>query len=104
MRNDPRGECAGRGRFGDGLEPHYLSGSGPTRQVPRTVPLTADPAFRRHVERIHALGPRPLGEMLAELAARPGCASAVVAGLDPAMLHQLGGDRWLTLPLREVLR
>lgn len=71
-----------------------------------------DPQFRRAITRIHALGPRPLGELIAELhdrAARGGCSTLAItaamtryATIDPIALYRLDGDRWPTLPLHGV--
>lgn len=66
---------------------------------------------RRHVvDRVHALGPRALGELLAELARRhPEIAediddrlAAYADRLTPEMLRATGGDRWPASPLRAV--
>ena len=54
----------------------------------------------RLIERVHALGPRPLAEMLAEIAVATGQHVRVVdlveeyAQLDPAVLRFLGGDKF----------
>ena len=67
------------------------------------------PRLERMVERVHALGPRPLGEMLAEIAHRTGQHVRVVdlveeyAQLDPDLLRFLGGDSFAPMPL-EVVR
>ncbi len=55
----------------------------------------AEPTFRRTVERVHALGPRALGELLIELEADPDTL-ARYARLTPTMLHATGGNRWPT--------
>lgn len=47
----------------------------------RPAPL-ADPCFRRLVARFHALGPRPLAELLAELAAERLLRSEIEARLE----------------------
>ncbi len=58
--------------------------------------------FRERVRRVHALGPRPLGEFLAEvLATCPACRGLVLerldryAGLDPDLVRFFGGADWL---------
>lgn len=54
-----------------------------------------DPRFRRVVERIHTLGPRPLGELLIEVKAdRDTLERYAVLSIDT--LTALGGDRWPT--------
>ena len=60
------------------------------------------------VERVHALGVRPLAELLAEIATVTGQHVRVVdlveeyAQLDPAVLRFLGGDRFPPMPLGVV--
>ena len=60
----------------------------------------AGPRFQRIIERVHALGPRPLAEMIAEIAAVTGQHVLVVdlveeyAQLDRAVLRFLGADRF----------
>jgi Ser/Thr protein kinase RdoA (MazF antagonist) len=59
-----------------------------------------DARFRRDVERLHRLGPRPLAEMLAELAARRLLRTEIdalvarYARLDGAALDAAGGRGW----------
>ncbi len=65
-------------------------------------------AIEHLVARVHALGPRPLGEMLAEIAHRTGQHVRVVdlveeyAQLDPDLLRFLGGDSFAPMPLGVV--
>ena len=54
----------------------------------------ADPTFRR-TERVHALGPRAVGEPSIELEADPHTLDRR-ARSTPAMLHATGGNRWPT--------
>ena len=63
---------------------------------------TPNRRFREDVRRVHALGPRPVGEILAEvLATCPGCRGLVLerldryAGLDPDLVRFFGGADWL---------
>ena len=61
----------------------------------------ASARFERMVERVHALGVRPLAEMLAEIAAATGRPDIVAdrieayARLDVDFLRFLGGDKFL---------
>jgi hypothetical protein len=58
-----------------------------------------DVRFARRVQRLHALGPRPLFEMLCELGARRLLRQPIeelvdkYSGNDPEMLAATGGDR-----------
>ncbi len=58
------------------------------------------PRFERMIERLHRLGPRVFGELLAEIAAAAGQHVRVVdlveeyAALDPAVLRAVGGDKF----------
>lgn len=61
----------------------------------------ADPAFRRAVERLHALGVRPLAELLIEIDADPDVV-ARYARLDPTIIRALGADRWPPAPIHEI--
>ena len=64
--------------------------------------------FQRKVERVHALGPRVLGEMLAELGAERSIMTLInrkldiYGELDPEALEVTGADRFWQPPLREV--
>ena len=66
------------------------------------------PRLERMVERVHALGPRPLGELLAEIATATGEPGLIAdrlqayAGLDPEVIRALGGDRFAPMPLGVV--
>jgi hypothetical protein len=76
----------------------------------RLLEQLADLRFRRAVERLHQLGPRPLYEMLVELGASRLIRSEIerqverYAALDLDILRQLGGDRFPPLPLHCVGR
>jgi hypothetical protein len=64
-----------------------------------TLPIDlADVRLRRHVERLHRLGPRATYELLAEIGREHLLRvdieqrAARYAGLDPKVLRALGGD------------
>jgi hypothetical protein len=67
-----------------------------------------DQRFQRNVERVCALGPRPVGEMLEELGRRYLIRTAIdevvqaYAALDPAIVSLVGGDRFAPRPLLVV--
>lgn len=72
-------------------------------------PLRLDPRFRRLTDQLrHQLGPRPLGELLPELARDHGITDAVlakleeVAKLDPAAIARLRAHHWPPLPPHEA--
>ena len=62
----------------------------------------------RLIERVHALGPRPLGELLAEIATATGEPGLIAdrlqayAGLDADIVRALGGDRFPPTPLQVI--
>ena len=70
--------------------------------------IVAHLPFQRKVERVHRLGPRVLGEMLAELGAERSIMTIIDQKLDtygklhPEALEVTGGDRFWPAPLREV--
>ncbi len=72
--------------------------------------IVADMQFRQTVERVHALGARPLTEMLAEFAVKHSIMPALhetlerYASIDPQALRALGGDKFSPAPLHEVRR
>jgi hypothetical protein len=62
----------------------------------------SDPIFRRNIRHLHRLGPRPIGEVLAEVISNLPEAEPVIADrlatyaeLDPALVDALGGADWL---------
>jgi hypothetical protein len=62
----------------------------------------SDALFRRRIRHLHRLGPRPAGEILAEvLATCPGCRRLVLdlveryAKLDPDVVRWLDADDWI---------
>ncbi len=73
-----------------------------------TTPL-ADFRLARDVERILALGPRPIIELLVEIGEQRLCRTYLeqrvrqYAGIDPEHLAALGGDRFPRPPLYEVV-
>ena len=67
--------------------------------------LRADPRFRRQVSHLHALGPRPVGELLIEVAGDERRLSEALdryAGLGPALVMALDAREWPRPPLRAV--
>ena len=87
---------------------HWL-GIEPFRQKGQVAAETvAGMKFRRRVERLHKLGPRAVGEHLAELAAERSIGIiidrklATYTELQPAALKATGGDEFWAVPLREV--
>ncbi len=70
--------------------------------------LLAGPRFERQIARVHALGPRPLAEMIAEIATATGEPGLIAdrlqayAGLDPEILRALGADSFPPMPLELV--
>ena len=64
--------------------------------------------FQRHVERLRRLGPRAVGELLAEIGAARSCRMEIdrrlarYANLNPEFLWAIGGDRFPPLPIHEV--
>ncbi len=70
--------------------------------------LLVGPRFERQIKRIHALGPRPLAELLTEIATATGEPGLIAdrlqayAGLEPELVRALGGDRFPPMPLELV--
>ncbi len=70
--------------------------------------IVADMQFCQTVERVHALGARPLAEMLAEIAVKHSIVPAITetleryASIDPQALQALGGEKFWPVPIREV--
>ena len=68
----------------------------------------AGPRYERQVVRVHALGPRPLAELLSEIAAATGEPGLIAdrlqayAQLDPETVRAVGGDRFPPMPLGMV--
>jgi hypothetical protein len=85
-----------------------LDASEYTRSLHDPQPL-AGPRFEHLVERVHTLGPRPIGELLAEIATATGEHALIAdlveayAALDPEIVRAVGGDRFPPMPL-EVVR
>ena len=77
-------------------------------QIDATAQPLAGPRFERQVVCVHALGPRPLAELLIEIANltdRPDIVADRVeafAALDLAFLRSIGGDRFPPMPLGVV--
>ena len=79
----------------------------------RALPVTGELAVGQHlermIERVHALGPRPLAELLDEIATATGQPALIAdrveayAGLNPEIVRALGADRFPPMPL-EVVR
>jgi hypothetical protein len=64
--------------------------------------------FQRNVERLHALGPRATGELLAEIGEQRHCRTfieqrlAAYAALDPEIVRALKGDQFPRPPLHKA--
>ncbi len=72
--------------------------------------VVADLRFRRQIERLHRLGPRAVGELLAAIAAERSIMTLVdqklttYTELDSTALAAAGADKFWPAPLREVPR
>ena len=72
--------------------------------------VVADFRFRRKVQRIYKLGPRAVGELLAEIGAERSITTIIdqaldrYTELDPAAIESAGGDKFWPAPLHEVRR
>ncbi len=72
--------------------------------------IVCDIKFRRRIERLHAMGPRPFAEMLAELAASHSLGAVIdrsldrYLALDDTALDIANGRKLPPDPLHEVLR
>ena len=82
-------------------------GAGPPSR--RQDPAPAGIKFQRLVGHLHALGPRPVAELLTELVGADEQARSDVlhllekyGGLDAALVHALGGSGFPAPPLHEV--
>ncbi len=70
--------------------------------------VVADLEFRQQVERVHALGARVLGELLAEIGTERSIMPTIheklgrYASIDPQALRVAGGDKFWPAPLHEV--
>ena len=77
---------------------------------PATADVVADLAFGRSVTRLHGLGPRVVGELLAEIGAERGIQTFIdqklerYAELQLKVLEAAGGDDFPSLPIHEVER
>ena len=70
--------------------------------------LVGELRFHRQVEKLHRLGPRPYGELLAEIGEQFKCRTFIdqrlraYAALDPETVQALDGDRFPRPPLYPV--
>ncbi len=72
--------------------------------------LVAELRLHRQVEKLHRLGPRATGELLAEIGEQRHCGTFIeqrlraYAALDPEVVRELDGDEFPRPPLYEVPR
>ncbi len=70
--------------------------------------VIADLRRRRHVQKLHRLGPRTIDALLIEIGVERGITTIIeqkveaYAQLEPEALEVAGGDRFWPAPLREV--
>ncbi len=70
--------------------------------------IVADLRFRRRVERLHALGPRVVAELLSEIGAERSIATiidrklATYVDIDAASIESAGGESFWPLPFWAV--
>jgi hypothetical protein len=86
----------GKARQANVLERHQrLTHSPSPAPIQRILAARRDPHLRHLAHCIHALGERPLFELLAELKAGADLIPALerYAALDPSIVRALGGDR-----------
>ena len=73
-----------------------------------TADIAANLRFRRQVEHLHGLGPRAVGELLAEIGAERSIQTVIDRKLDrysqlkPGALSAAGGDRFPVVPVHLV--
>ncbi len=86
-----------------------IKGSGAAHPLTGHGPAPAGVKFQHLVTHLHALGPRPVAELLAELVGHDEQARSDVlhllekyAGLDPTLVRALGGSGFPALPLHEI--
>jgi len=94
-----------------GFETQHNRTTGETQHQPgadeRTKRLVG-PRFERLVERVHSLGPRVFAELLGDIARSTGQDVLIAhrlekyACLDPAVLRDVGADRFPPMPLGVV--
>ena len=89
--------------------PTQLHRCGTMRPIGEVVDdLLDDLIFARQVEKLHALGPRAYGELLAEIGEQLKCRTFIeqrlrgYAALDPEVVRELDGDRFPRPPLYPV--
>ena len=72
--------------------------------------LVDDLRFHRHVERLHALGPRAVGELLLEIGELRACRTFIdqrldaYAALDPETVKAVDGDKFPRPPIYEAAK
>ncbi len=73
-----------------------------------TTDIVANLRFRRQVEHLHGLGPRAVGELLAEIGAERSIRTVIDRKLDkysqlePHSINMAGGDRFPAVPVHLV--
>ena len=89
--------------------PTYPPECGELRPIgPIAAEVVADLRFRRKIQRLHQLGDRVLGEVLAHLGAKHGIQTSIeqtvehFAKLEPKALQATGGDEFPVVPLHGV--
>ena len=87
----------------------HFFGVEPFRPVGKlAAEIVCDIKFRRRIERLHAMGPRPFAEMLAELAASHSLGTVIdrsldrYLALDDTALDIANGHELPPIPLHEV--
>ena len=82
---------------------------GPRLIGPIAAEIVADIRFKRQVKKLHAMGARPLGEMLAEIAAERNIRTIIeemlsrYTDIPDEALELAGGDEMPVTPLHETL-
>ncbi len=89
--------------------PTQLDRCGTLRPLGEVVDdLVGELRFHRQVKRLHSLGPRAVGELLAEIGEQRQCRTFIdrrlraYAALDPEVVRELDGDEFPRPPLYEA--
>ncbi len=92
-----------------GPRPTQLQRCGAFNPVGEVVDdLVANLRFQRQIEKLHRLGPRPYGELLAEIGEQLKCRTFIdqrlraYAALDPEVVRELDGGEFPRPPLYRV--